>query len=694
MKFTIIATGIGGLSAALACTAPAIAADPDWLDEIVVTATLRDESLRSVPGSVSVLPAKTLKDAGVQHFEDVLGLVPNLNWAGASSRPRYFQLRGIGELEQYQGAPNPSVGFLIDDIDFSGIGMAATLFDVEQIEVLRGPQGTRYGAYALAGLIKFKTRDPDPELTARTELTLGQDDTRSLGAAVSGPLGSDAIGFRLSLQDYRSNGFRHNAYLGRDDTNQRDELSARGKLHWAASPRTTVDLTALYADLANGYDAFAIDNSYTTLSDKPGRDSQRSLAAAVRVEHRLTDSVDVLALATWARSNLEQSFDGDWGNDVDWGIFAPYDYTSRTLRQHDTATAELRVSSTNGTNHVEAFGERSWVAGVYYLKLDEDNDGLDIYNGDATALTSTYGAGTLAAYGQMRWPLGGRFSLTSGLRLERWSADYRDSNTEHFEPADTMWGGELALGFQVDEARTAYFAISRGFKTGGFNIGAGVPDDRRRFGAETLANIELGLKGGWLAGRVTGDVSLFYSRRQNQQVSTSIQPDPTNPLFVFYTDNARGENYGLESSWRWAVTERWDLGATLGLLKTRYIDYFFGDRDLDGREQASAPEYEYSMSVGYRHPRGWLAHVDVAGKDNFYFDASNDQQSHAYTLVNVRFGYAGERWSATVWGRNIFDVRYAVRGFYFGNEPPNFPDKLYLRLGDPRQWGVTFDYRF
>ncbi|HZF17831.1 MAG TPA: TonB-dependent receptor [Steroidobacteraceae bacterium] len=673
----------------------AYAAEPDWLDEIVVTATLRDESLRDVPASVTVLPEKTLQQSGVQHFEDVLSLVPNLNWAGATSRPRYFQLRGIGELEQYQGAPNPSVGFLIDDIDFSGIGMPATLFDVQQVEVLRGPQGTRYGANALAGLIKFKTLDPDPELTARTELTLGEDDTRALGAAVSGPLGGDALGLRLSLQDYRADGFRHNAYLGRDDTNRRDELTARGKLHWAPSAATTVDVTALYADLANGYDAFAIDNSYTTLSDKPGMDSQRSLAGALRVDHHFADSVDLLALATFAHSDMEQSYDGDWGNDVDWGAFAPNDYTSRTLRRHETATAELRLGSANGTDRAEAFGERSWVAGLYYLKLDEDNDGLDVYNGEVlTALTSTYGADTLAAYGQVRWPLADRFALTGGFRLERWSADYRDSDAEHFEPADTMWGGEIALNYQVDDARTAYFALSRGYKTGGFNIGPGVPDDRRRFGPETLANIELGLKGGWLAGRVTGDASLFYSRRQNQQVSTSIQPDPANPLFVFYTDNARGENYGLESSWRWAVTERWDLGATLGLLSTRYIDYLFGDRDLDGREQASAPEYEYSVSIGYQHPRGWLAHLDVAGKDNFYFDASNDEQSHPYTLVNLRFGYAAERWSATVWGRNVFDVRYAVRGFFFGNEPPDFPDKLYLRLGDPRQWGVTVDYRF
>ena len=105
-----------------------------------------------------MLDAHTLEMAGVQHFQDVLGLVPNLNWSAGTSRPRFFQLRGIGELSQWQGAPNPSVGFLIDGIDFSGVGMPATLSDVERIEVLRGPQGTAYGANALAGLIAVNTR--------------------------------------------------------------------------------------------------------------------------------------------------------------------------------------------------------------------------------------------------------------------------------------------------------------------------------------------------------------------------------------------------------------------------------------------------------------------------------------------------------------------------------------------------------
>src|SRR5271156_2584569 len=139
-----------------------LAAD-DTLEEIVVTASLRSTSVAELPESVTVIDRDTLRAAGVQHFEDVLSLITDLNWAAGTSRPRFFQLRGIGEVEQYQGAPNPSVGFLIDDIDFSGVGMPATLFDVQEIQVLRGPQGTTYGANALAGLISVRTNDPGTE---------------------------------------------------------------------------------------------------------------------------------------------------------------------------------------------------------------------------------------------------------------------------------------------------------------------------------------------------------------------------------------------------------------------------------------------------------------------------------------------------------------------------------------------------
>src|SRR5450631_2964675 len=175
---------LGPLALYLLLPQTAAAAD-DTLEEIVVRATLRSTSVADLPQSVTVLDRDTLQAAGVQHFEDVLGLIPNLNWASGTSRPRFFQLRGIGEVEQYQGAPNPSVGFLIDDIDFSGVGMPATLFDTKQIEVLRGPQGTAYGANALAGLINVRTADPTPEFSLHGEATIGDYQTRAAGVALS-----------------------------------------------------------------------------------------------------------------------------------------------------------------------------------------------------------------------------------------------------------------------------------------------------------------------------------------------------------------------------------------------------------------------------------------------------------------------------------------------------------------------------
>ena len=116
------------------------------IDEIVVTADFRGRTANEIPASISILDRDEIEQLAVQHFEELVNAVPNLNWSGDGHRARYFQIRGVGELAQYQGAPNPSVGFLIDDIDFSGIGTIATLFDIQQVEVLRGPQGTRYGA--------------------------------------------------------------------------------------------------------------------------------------------------------------------------------------------------------------------------------------------------------------------------------------------------------------------------------------------------------------------------------------------------------------------------------------------------------------------------------------------------------------------------------------------------------------------
>src|ERR1700688_631383 len=261
---------------------PAVAAD-DTLDEIVVTAALRSVPVADLPQSVTVLGEDTLRTAGVQHFQDVLGLIPDLNWAAGTSRPRFFQLRGIGEVEQYQGAPNPSVGFLIDDIDFSGVGMPATLFDTQQIEVLRGPQGTAYGANALAGLISVRTVDPGRDFELNSEVTGADYDTRGASLAIGDGFAGGSAGWRLVAQQYLSDGFRHDAYLNENSTNGYDEGTLRGKLRWQLTESLRADLTLMHVNINNGYDAWSIDNTYTTYTNQPGRDAQLSNGAALRL---------------------------------------------------------------------------------------------------------------------------------------------------------------------------------------------------------------------------------------------------------------------------------------------------------------------------------------------------------------------------------------------------------------------------
>ena len=273
------------LIACLLASAAASATEPPAkLEPVLVTAALRPVPVSERAGGVTVLGIRDVREAAVVHLEELLPQVASLSWAGASSRPRYFQLRGIGELEQYQGAPNPSVGFLVDEIDFSGIGMIASTFDVEQVEVLRGPQGTRYGANALGGLIKLKTRDPQAVGEFDTELSVGGDGFWSAGAVAGGGLatGEDLSGaWRAVLQRAAGDGFRDNRFLGRDDTNGRDETTARLKFRLASEGAWRADLALLHADFDNRYDAFAIDNSFVTLSDRPGRDAQRSDGASL-----------------------------------------------------------------------------------------------------------------------------------------------------------------------------------------------------------------------------------------------------------------------------------------------------------------------------------------------------------------------------------------------------------------------------
>jgi iron complex outermembrane recepter protein len=680
------------------------------LDEIVVTSTLRSQSLVDTPGSISVLDAQALRDAGQQHFEDILPLVPNLNWAGDTSRPRYFQIRGIGELQQYQGAPNPSVAFLIDDIDFSGLGSAATLFDVDHIEVLHGPQGTLYGANALAGLIYVKSADPTESFYARAELDAGTYNERSYGAVLSGPVAALDSAFRFSVQRYTSDGFYYNAYLNRHDTDARDEVTLRGRWRFQPSEDWRIDMSVLRTQMDNGYDAFAIDNTRTTESDHPSLDRQYSTGVSLRSTYSGIAPLTFTSIATYANSNIAYGYDGDWGNPQLWAPYT-YDYTEYQVRHRSTRSLEFRLG--NGAQH--GF---SWLVGVYGFELRESLtdtsagryvDPLDT-TGEAnssslTVISSDYRSRSGALYLQLDDELTARLHASVGVRAERHTSLYNDlttnlaepSTSNHFSPDDNLWGGQATLDFKLTNDQNVYALISRGYKASGFNLSPGLPQDQLSFSPEWDLNYEIGHKAKWAEARLRMETSLFYMARHHEQLFTGEQLDPTNPdTFIFYTGNAAsGFNYGLESTLSWNATRDLEIGGSLGLLQSRYHGFVQNDVVLPDRALPHAPPWQASLNATWRDPRGPYARLDVTGMGAFYYDLPpNDTRSSAYGLVNGKLGWANGRFEVYLWGRNLLDKNYTVRGFYFGDEPPNFPNKLYVQLGEPRNGGVHFTVHY
>jgi len=659
------------------------------IEEIVVTADYRETQLKDLAASASVIGEAQISSRNAHHIEDVLGMAANVNYATGASRARFYQIRGIGERGQFAETLISSVGLIIDDVDFSGAGTVATLFDVDQVEILRGPQGTRYGANALAGLINIKTREPSIDPQYRFTLEGANYNTYSVGAVLSGPLGTDRLLYRIAAQSYQSEGFNNNDFLN-EPTNERDEVTLRGKLHWQLSDTLELDLNGTLIDVDNGYDAFSLDNVRDTLSDEPGQDKQQARIAGGKITWTDPASFYLQAILGSSHSDSEYGYDEDWvdADFHDWG----YTSTDNYIRDRDTLNGELRLIS---KDHARIFADTTdWLVGIYGLNLQEEL--VRRYTWLAADFLSRYEIDRLAMYGQMDTQLSDSWSLTIGLRYEKFDADYRDSDSISFEPDETMVGGRLVINHELDSGSLLYFGISRGYKSAGFNPDNRLDADQRAFDSETLWNYEVGLKGRWFDDRLSAQIALFMMDRRDVQISSSIadvNPDGS-PVFIELVGNAaEGDNIGMELEARLAVTDRFDLFGSVGLLNTEYIDYINPDptrEDLGGRDQAHAPDYQFSVGGQMDFTDRCFASLVLEGKDDFYFSDSHSFRSDSYQLVHADMGYQADGWKISFWGRNLTDKDYFVRGFFFGNDPRDgYTPKGYTQLGEPRRYGVT-----
>lgn len=662
------------------------------VERVLVTADFRQTTLDQLSASATILGDERLRSRQPSHIDSVLNSIPNINFAAGASRGRFIQIRGIGERSQFAEPINPSVSFIVDEFDFSGLAAAGIVFDTKQLEVYRGPQATLYGTGALAGAVKMTSNDVGDASPSYVDARVGNKQSYRVEAATGNDINAD-WGYRVAVVHNRSNGFVENTFLDRDDTSQINESALRFALDGSLSESTSLALTYRWYDIDNGYDAFSLDNDNKTLSDEPGFDEHQTHAVSAR-STTTTKAGDFIVIATHASHNIAYGYDEDWTYDG----FHPWGYISfdAYFRDVETQTAEVRFVSSDDTALFN--GVTDWTIGAF-LK-DSEEKLLRQYTYLDSDYASTYSPTTTAIYLQTESYLSESLTLVAGLRVENYDFEFSDNNALNRDFDTTMVGGKVALQYQYGE-HFYYGSVSRGFKGAGFNPDNRVNDAQRFFDEEYNWNYELGVKGPFLSPSLTARAAVFYMDRTDTQVSDFdvITREDGTAGFVDIIDNADlGTNKGAELELNWQVSDAWQLNASAGYLSATFEGYTLADgTQVDEQRQAQAPKWtanfysEYSLTDNL----SWI--VDVDFKSEYRFSDGHDVTAPSTTLVNSQVMYRLDDWLLSLWVQNAFDKEYYTRGFGgFSNDPRDEYafDEPYYQIGNGRTFGITAHYEF
>jgi iron complex outermembrane receptor protein len=700
------------------------------IDEIVVTAELNDIDAYNISSSISVITENDIFKRNANHLEDLLFITPNVNYSSGASRGKFYQIRGIGERSEFTEPVNYSVGVIIDGIDFTGIALGASTFDVKQVEVLRGPQGTLYGANALAGLINIVSNDPTEDFYSEISGSISEFGGKDLGIIISNSSDNN-FGYRLGLKRSKSDGYVKNVYLKRDDTNDIDETISRAKFT-KNNDTAKLTLNIFYADIDNGYDAFSLDNTRNTYSDEPGYDRQKTTAISTKLEKILRNSDAIEILVSFTDSELGYAYDEDWSNNricdktlcdsklLGFDLwYSSFDSFNRDNKNH---SIDLRyIANSKNTN---------WVIGLY--NRDQDINLIRKYTSLQNDFKSSFDTRNSAIYGQFTNNITSKIKFQAGLRYEDRKADYLDNNgpipdgffciaiyprpdsclfDNKYSKSENFWGGQISLQNQVNENSMIYVLLSRGYKPGGVNIDGQISQENLNYESETMWNYELGIKTSNTNKTIFLQASVFYQDRDDVQTKQSLITSIDSGIeggdcpcsFADYIGNAAsGSNYGLELEFLWIPNDKIEIFSTLGLLETEFKDFISYSHinadpengrgfDLSGRDQSHAPKYQLNLSFIYSLRENLFFNLNLEAKDEFYFSDRHNSKSNSYSLLNFMVSYKKNFYEINFYGKNITDEDYQTRGFgSFGNDPRKFYiTEQYNQYAAPRVFGIN-----
>jgi iron complex outermembrane receptor protein len=670
------------------------------VDEIVVTAQRRTESLQDVPVAVTALSSDVLEDRLIGNVIDVAAQVPNLTIepvTGLGSSARVF-LRGVGE-DQAQFTADPAVGIYVDGVYYARTNGALFDFaDIERVEVLRGPQGTLYGRNTPGGAINIITRKPDPKAFGlRGEMTYGRFDQLEAKAAVNGPL-SDTMAVTVSVLAKTRDGLSYARGIERE-VGERSVFSGRASLGWA--PTAAVDLRLTVDHTIDDSDTSVPTSNFTgppadlflTGTDIDPKGELRSTGVALHGSLALGD-VTLSSISAYRKLDQVARLD----NDGEVRLLSGFESDARQSQVSQEFTASLNRKGLDA------------ILGVFFFDENNEYDALTLIGSRANAAVrivrpdfstqytrsyAVFGQATLEVLPDLRVTLGGRYS---GDRKRYTNIQPAVNATYRASKKWTDFSPKVAVDYRLTPDVLIYASFAEGYKAGGFNRSTSRVVAETPYDLESVRSYETGIKTELFDRRVRFNLTGFYNDYTDLQLSTFDPGTGTTRRF----NAAQATTKGVEAELSARPVRGLDVYGMLAYLDAQYdefVDLVGGQLvDVSFRKLKGAPKWQYTAGFAWDAPlnggeNGSLRlAAEAAYRDKVFNNVANTEAiaTKARTLVNASIGYStpNERWTFIASGKNLLDRKYAANGIFIGG----LLSALYP--ADPLTWSLTARYRF
>ena len=664
---------------------------PVEIEQMVVTAQKREENIQDVPVSITALSEVQIEDARIESTSEIHTFIPNFtSFKMGVSGFSYYSIRGQSNSIQ----TTRSVGIYIDDVPTSSAANVtdSTIYDIERIEVLSGPQGNLYGMNSSGGVINIITKKPGNIWTAKATGGIGDYETHFYNASVSGPVVKDKFFIGLSgSREKQDEGYLDNGATHPDTI---DTVSGRAQLRWTPIEELDIIFSASAEDQDNGM-GFMIP-----VDDDPFKITNFNLEDEHNDLDVNTQSLRIKYEAPWfvvtsvsARNSTEYDT-----------VYTP-DLTGMNLMNMKYLEDVTNYSQEIRLNSVDSDNPFQWIVGGFYFDAEDTSDmtmNMDACLFDPTGMTppglmtiedTTYSVldtTTYSAFSQAGYTFFDRLTLTGGLRYDR---DKKEINYNHkgvapYDASETWeaWSPKFIVDYRWNPSMLTYASVAKGYKAGGF--AGGYTAETAGFDPQYVWSYEAGVKTDWLDRRLILNTAMFYTKANDLQV---MRRDPITGLPDF-RNAAKATIQGLEIEFLARPLQGLDIMASFGLLDTEFDDNknIEENADYTGNNVPLSPAYTASLAAHYRSPWGISVRGEAAWTGDTYYDEANTHEQEAYCIANGKIGYEKEHFDIYFFVNNIFDKEYWT--FLYGAMMA--PTEEMGTIGAPRTLGVMATVRF